>query len=145
MPAAEEGAGTRGCGGLRTDQAFGIAKRARIEVHIELDMDDHVPDRRAGLALSRPWNTIGPASGGYLPFPRLHLPGTQMTDEVLTIKEVVALMRLAEKPVYAMAQAGELPAFKIRRQWRIKHVEFDRWIDALPRGGVGGGGNDVGR
>jgi len=37
-----------------------------------------------------------------------------MPDEVLTIKEVAALLKLAEKTVYAMANAGELPAFKIR-------------------------------
>ena len=37
-----------------------------------------------------------------------------MPDEVLTIKEVAALLKLAEKTVYAMAQAGEIPAFKIR-------------------------------
>jgi len=58
-----------------------------------------------------------------------------MADEVLTIKEVAALLKLAGKTVYAMANAGELPAFKIRGQWRIKRAELDRWIDAQPRGG----------
>jgi excisionase family DNA binding protein len=68
-----------------------------------------------------------------------------LADEVLTIKEVAALLKLAEKTVYAMAQAGEIPAFKIRGQWRIKRTELDRWIDAQPRGGESGGGNDDGR
>ena len=45
-----------------------------------------------------------------------------MLDEVLTIKEVAALLKLAEKTVYSMANAGEIPAFKIRGQWRIKRV-----------------------
>lgn len=62
-----------------------------------------------------------------------------MSDEVLTIKEVAALLRLAEKTVYAMANAGEVPAFKIRGQWRIKRDELDRWIDAQPRGGASAG------
>ena len=57
-----------------------------------------------------------------------------MSDEVLTIKEVAALLKLAEKTVYAMANASELPAFKIRGQWRIKRAELDRWIDEQPRG-----------
>ena len=57
-----------------------------------------------------------------------------MPDEVLTIKEVAALLKLAEKTVYAMANAGELPAFKIRGQWRIKRAELDQWLDAQPRG-----------
>jgi excisionase family DNA binding protein len=60
-----------------------------------------------------------------------------MPDEVLTIKEVAAMFKLAEKTVYAMAQAGEIPAFKIRGQWRIKRTELDQWIDAQPRGGDG--------
>jgi excisionase family DNA binding protein len=32
-----------------------------------------------------------------------------MPDEVLTIKEIAALLKLAQKTVYAMANAGELP------------------------------------
>ena len=61
-----------------------------------------------------------------------------MPDRVLTTKEVAALLKLAEKTVYAMANAGEIPAFKIRGQWRIKRAELDQWIDAQPRGGDGG-------
>lgn len=57
-----------------------------------------------------------------------------MADEVLTIKEGAALLKLAGKTVYAIAQAGEIPGFKIRGQWRIK-----------PRGGESGGGNYDGR
>jgi excisionase family DNA binding protein len=58
-------------------------------------------------------------------------------DEVLTIKEVAALLKLAEKTVYAMANAGELPAFKIRGQWRIRRTNLERWMDDQPRGGRG--------
>ena len=61
-----------------------------------------------------------------------------MPDEVLTIKEVVAPLKLAEKTVHAMAQVGEIPAFKIRGQWRIKRAELDKWTDAQPRGVDGG-------
>jgi len=69
--------------------------------------------------------------------------GALMPDEVLTIKEVAALLKLAEKTVYAMANAGEIPAFKIRGQWRIKRAELDQWLDAQPRGG-GAEGDDRG-
>ena len=57
-----------------------------------------------------------------------------MPDDVLTIREVAALLKLAEKTVYAMANAGEIPAFKIRGQWHIKRAELDQWLDAQPRG-----------
>ena len=52
-----------------------------------------------------------------------------MADEILTIQEIAAILKLADKTVYSMAQAGELPAFKVRGQWRFKHDDIDRWID----------------
>jgi excisionase family DNA binding protein len=61
-----------------------------------------------------------------------------MPAEVLTIREVAAPLKLTEKTVYAMAQAGGIPAFNIRGRWRIKRIELDKWIDARPRGGDGG-------
>lgn len=57
-----------------------------------------------------------------------------MPDEVLTIKEIAALLKLAEK-----SPAEEIPAFKIRRQWRTRRSELDQWVDAQTRGGDGGG------
>ena len=49
-------------------------------------------------------------------------------DQILTIKEVAAILKLAEKTVYSMAQNGELPAFKVRGQWRLRRVDFDQWV-----------------
>lgn len=65
--------------------------------------------------------------------------GARMPNEVPTNREVAALLKLAEKTVCAMAQAGEIPSFNIRGQWRIKRTELDAWTDAQPRGGDGGG------
>jgi excisionase family DNA binding protein len=50
------------------------------------------------------------------------------TEPVLTIKDVARLLKLTEKTVYAMAKKGELPAFKIRGQWRIRREDFENWI-----------------
>lgn len=61
-----------------------------------------------------------------------------MFDDVLPVKEIATFLQLAEKTVSVMPQAGEISAFKIRRQWRIKRTEFDQWIDVQPRGGDGG-------
>ena len=52
-----------------------------------------------------------------------------MTDEILTIQEIAVLLKLADKTVYSMAQAGELPAFKVRGQWRFKRDDIDEWIE----------------
>jgi excisionase family DNA binding protein len=51
------------------------------------------------------------------------------SDEVLKIKEVAALLKVGEKTVYSMAQAGELPAFKVRGQWRFARKDMDEWIE----------------
>ena len=52
-----------------------------------------------------------------------------MTDPILTLPEVAILLKVAEKTVYTMAQTGQIPAFKVRGQWRFKHEDIDRWID----------------
>jgi len=51
-----------------------------------------------------------------------------LPDEILTVQEVATLLKLADKTVYSMAQAGELPAFKVRGQWRMRRVDFEDWI-----------------
>ena len=86
---------------------------------------------RGGLEYdAAPWN----------PMPALSAldarPWSPMPNEVLTIKEVAALLKLADKTVYAMANAGEMPAFRIRGQWRIRRAELETWLDAQPRGRV---------
>ncbi len=60
-----------------------------------------------------------------------------MADELLTIKEIAATLKLAEKTVYAMAQAGELPVFKVRGQWRMRKDDFDRWMDDQAKKAIG--------
>jgi excisionase family DNA binding protein len=50
-------------------------------------------------------------------------------DEILTLKEVSQLLKVADKTVYTMAQKNELPAFKVRGQWRFRREDIDRWID----------------
>jgi len=53
-----------------------------------------------------------------------------MSDEILTVLEVAALLKVADKTVYTMAQKGEIPAFKVRGQWRFRRVDIDAWIQA---------------
>jgi excisionase family DNA binding protein len=53
-----------------------------------------------------------------------------MADPVLTIREVAGVLKLAEKTVYSMASDGELPAFKIRGQWRVRRADFESWLNS---------------
>ena len=50
-------------------------------------------------------------------------------EEVLKLKDVAALLKVGEKTVYSMAQTGELPAFKVRGQWRFSRKDIDAWIE----------------
>jgi len=52
-----------------------------------------------------------------------------LVDEILTIVEVAQLLKVGEKTVYTMAQRRELPAFKVRGQWRFKRDDIDIWIE----------------
>ena len=51
-----------------------------------------------------------------------------MTDPVMTIREVAQALKVAEKTAYAMANDREIPAFKVRGQWRVRRVDFESWL-----------------
>ncbi len=51
------------------------------------------------------------------------------SDEVLRLKDVATLLKVGDKTVYSMAQTGELPAFKVRGQWRFSRKDIDAWIE----------------
>lgn len=63
-------------------------------------------------------------------------------DEILTLREVAQLLKVAEKTVYTMAQNKELPAFKVRGQWRFRREDIDRWIDQQTETKAAGGDAD---
>ena len=52
-----------------------------------------------------------------------------MNDQILTLKEVAAYLKLAEKTAYKLADAGKLPGFKVGGSWRFKREDIDRWIE----------------
>ena len=54
---------------------------------------------------------------------------TDMTDQILTIKEVAAYLKLAEKTAYKLAAEGKLPGFKVGGSWRFKEEDIGRWIE----------------
>ena len=54
-----------------------------------------------------------------------------MNEAFLTISEVARLVRLSEKSVYKLAQAGRLPgAAKVGNQWRVNREELLAWLKA---------------
>lgn len=53
-------------------------------------------------------------------------------DEILTIKEVAAKLRLAARTLRQWADVGIIPAFKLGRQWRFRRTDIENWL----RGGA---------
>jgi excisionase family DNA binding protein len=50
-------------------------------------------------------------------------------DRIMTIEQVARYLSLHELTVRRLAREGEIPAFKVGRQWRIKKALLDRWIE----------------
>ncbi|MFM2579813.1 methylation-associated defense system helix-turn-helix domain-containing protein MAD1 [Vibrio fortis] len=52
-----------------------------------------------------------------------------MADQILTLKEVAAYLKLAEKTAYRLASEGKLPGFKVGGSWRFKREDLEAWIE----------------
>lgn len=57
-----------------------------------------------------------------------------MVDQILTLKEVAAYLKLAEKTAYRLASEGKLPGFKVGGSWRFKYEDLEAWIDMKKKG-----------
>ena len=52
-----------------------------------------------------------------------------MVDQILTLREVAAYLKLAEKTAYRLASEGKLPGFKVGGSWRFKREDLEAWIE----------------
>lgn len=52
-----------------------------------------------------------------------------MAEDIWTIKELAAYLKLKEKTAYALAAKGELPGFKVGGSWRFKKTDLETWIE----------------
>jgi len=48
--------------------------------------------------------------------------------EWMTVKQVAEYLQMSDDKIYDMAKKGELPAVKIRQQWRFDRGEIDQWL-----------------
>ena len=51
-------------------------------------------------------------------------------DEVLTLDEAAARLKLARKTVRDWVRAGKIPGFKLGRVWRVKASAVEQAIEA---------------
>jgi len=53
-----------------------------------------------------------------------------MKTDLLTVKEVAALLRVGLTTAYALLKAGEIPSVKIGRQYRVRSDAVQKYIES---------------
>lgn len=48
-------------------------------------------------------------------------------SEMLTVRELAALLRVSGKTAYALVREGEVPGFKVGGQWRFRRSDIETW------------------
>jgi excisionase family DNA binding protein len=49
--------------------------------------------------------------------------------KLYTIEEVSKILKITERTIYNYIKIGRLKAIKIGKYWRVKHVDFQNFID----------------
>lgn len=52
-----------------------------------------------------------------------------MDDEIMTLQEVAAYLKLAERTVYGYAQKNLLPGIKVGSAWRFRKQDILAWLE----------------
>ena len=55
-------------------------------------------------------------------------PQVFLTGRLLTVAEVAALMRVSNMTVYRLIKAGELPAIRVGKNFRIRESDVQRYL-----------------
>ena len=50
-------------------------------------------------------------------------------DEIMTLEEVAAYLKLKPQTIYSWAQEKKIPAAKIGKEWRFKKSVLDEWFN----------------
>ena len=67
--------------------------------------------------------------------------GTNMKDEIMTIKDLSLYLKINEKTIYKLTKQGKLPGVKIGGMWRFKKEAIDSWMMNASKQ-INGGKND---
>ena len=52
-----------------------------------------------------------------------------MENDIMTLEEVAAYLKLKPQTIYTWAQDKKIPAAKIGKEWRFKKTVIDAWFD----------------
>jgi len=59
-------------------------------------------------------------------------------NDILTLEEVAAYLRLTPQTIYKWAQERRIPGVKLGKEWRFRRSILDRWLDEQILGGEPG-------
>ena len=51
-----------------------------------------------------------------------------MTSEIMTLREVANYLKVNKQTIYRMLNAKQIPAFRVRSEWRFQKSAIDEWI-----------------
>ena len=51
----------------------------------------------------------------------------EQINEYLTPREVMELLAIGKNTFYKLVQSGQLPAFRLGRQWRVRRADLSRF------------------
>jgi excisionase family DNA binding protein len=72
-----------------------------------------------------------PAKGGVVPNLKSKeraVKAAAVDGEVLTAKEVCALLRIHPSTLYKLTKQGRIPSFRIGNDWRFRTELIERWM-----------------
>ncbi len=49
-------------------------------------------------------------------------------EELMTIQEVAAYLKMSQQTIYRMARQGKIPALKVRNRWRFRRNDIESWL-----------------
>jgi excisionase family DNA binding protein len=68
-------------------------------------------------------------------------PMDEKSDDVLTIKELAAYLKIPQSTLYKLVREGKIPSQKIGRHWRFRKGGIDRWLDETRSSQADSGGD----
>lgn len=51
-------------------------------------------------------------------------------EDVLTLTEVAAYLKVTERTIYRLTGAKKIPSFKVGGVWRFRKTDIDAWINS---------------
>ena len=58
----------------------------------------------------------------------------KMKEKLLTINEIIEILKVSKLTIYRYIKAGKLSAYKVGRDYRIKQEDFDKFLEKHKKG-----------